>query len=117
MATPNILEATSLTPGTLVQAQLASGNNDYTVPSARAWLIKSFTLTNVSGSSVTVDVLVVPASAGTARAIVDDYVLAADSTLVIPPDMVAMLGETAIIRVTSTASTAVDVLITGVAVQ
>jgi hypothetical protein len=117
VATPNLGTATSFTPGTLVQAQLSSGNNDYAVPSARAWLIKSFTLTNVSGSSVTVDVLVIPASAGTARAIVDDYVLAADTTLVIPPDMVAMLGETATIRVTSTASTAVDALITGVVVQ
>jgi hypothetical protein len=106
VATPNILAATALTPGTLVQAQLVSGNNDY-----------AETLTNVSGSSVTVDVLVVPASAGTARAIVDDYVLAADATLVIPPDMVAMLGETATIRVTSTSGAAVDALITGVVVQ
>jgi hypothetical protein len=117
MATPNIIEATALTPAVLVQAQLASGNNDYAVPANRAWLVKSFTLTNVSAASVTVDVLVIPTSGGTARAVLDDHVLAVNTVLVLDPAFVAMLPEAATLRITSTAATAVDVLITGVVVQ
>jgi hypothetical protein len=113
MAVPDLLDNGSVTQNILVQAQLASGDNNYQVPADRAWSVRSFVLCNTSAASVTVSVLVVP-NGGTARTIVSDYVLAADETLIFDPSLVAMLPELATLRINSSAATSVDVLATGV---
>lgn len=117
MATPDLLDAASMTPAVLVQAQLASGNTDFTVPANRAWVIKSLTLTNVSGATVTVDMWVVPASGGTARAVLDDEAIPANTTLSLDPAFLALLPENAVLRIGASAGSAIDVLATGVIVQ
>ena len=113
MANPDLLDNGSVTQAILVNAQLASGTNNFQVPANQAWALRSFSLCNISGASVTVSVLVVP-NGGTARAVVSDQVLAADDTVIFDPALVAMLPELATLRIVSSAGTAVDVLVTGV---
>lgn len=113
MANPDILDNGSVTQDILVDAQLASGDNDYIVPPGRAWTIRSVTLCNTSGNTVTLNLSVIR-SGGTARKIVHNETIAGGDTLALDTLVLAMLPEGATLRVNSTAATAVDVLITGV---
>lgn len=113
MANPNVIATAAVTQDIFVAAQLASGNNDYVVPTGKAWTIKSITLCNTSGADVTLNLSVIK-SGGTARKIAHNEVLAAGDTLVLDSTFLAMLPEAATLRINSTAATAVDVVITGV---
>lgn len=113
MANPDILVAATVRQDILVEAQLASGNNDFVVPTGHAWTIRSFLMCNVSGAPVTVTVSVLK-SGGTARTVVPAEVIAAGDGLAIDAQLlVATLPEQATLRINSTAATAVDVLLTG----
>ena len=113
MANPNVIATAAVTQDILVDAQLASGNNDYVVPTGRAWTIKSITLCNTSGAAVTLNLSVIK-TGGTARKIVHNEALAAGDTLALDTLVLAMLPEAATLRINASAGTAVDVLITGV---
>jgi hypothetical protein len=117
MANPNVITAASATLDILVESQLASGNNDFTVPSGKAWTLDSITLTNTSGSVVSVTLSVIK-SGSSARRIVPTTALAAaggtGDSLVIDPIVLRRLPEAAVLRINATAGTAVDVLVTGV---
>jgi hypothetical protein len=113
MANPNLLVSTSVTQDILAEAQLASGNNDYAVPTGKSWTIKSINCCNVSGSTVTLNFYVIK-SGGTARQITKSVSLVAADTYVLDPNVVAMLPEGATLRINSSAATAVDLMVTGV---
>lgn len=113
MANPNLLTTSSVTQDILAEAQLSSGNNDFTVPSGKAWNVHSATLCNVSASTVTVNLYVIK-SGGTARRFVKDKSLAPNESLVVDPGMIAMLPEAATLRINASAGSAVDVMVTGV---
>lgn len=113
MANPNLLSSTSITQDVLVESQLASGNNDFTVPSGKAWTVKSFVACNVSGSAVTLNVSAIK-SGGTARKMLHNTSLAAGDSLVIDPGLLSMLPEAATLRINSSAATSIDVVVTGV---
>ncbi len=113
MANPNALSATSITVDTLVDAQLASGDNNFAVPTGKAWTVKSITLCNVSGASVTLNLSVIR-SGGTARKVAHNEALDPGNTLVLDSAFLAYLPEAATLRINSSAATAVDVVITGV---
>lgn len=115
MANPNLLSNTTVTQDLLVEAQLASGNNDYAVPASTSWSPRSITVCNVSGASVTLNVSVIK-SAGTARKVLHNLVIAAGDTLVVGPDTIAYLPEAATLRLNSSAATSLDVLVTGLVV-
>lgn len=115
MANPNLLASTSLTHDILVESQLASGNNDFTVPTGKSWTLKSITVCNVSGSSVTLNVSVIK-SGGTARKVLHNSSIVAGDTVVIDQGMLAVFPEAAVLRFNSSAATALDVVITGVVV-
>jgi hypothetical protein len=112
VATPSMLALTSLTPAILANAQLSSGNNDFTVGASNAWVIKSFTVSNVSGASVTVTGSVIP-SGGSARVVFAESI-AAGGSLVLDPAVLAMLPAAAVLRLNASAGTAIDTVITGV---
>jgi hypothetical protein len=112
LANPNLLSNTTSTLAVLIEAQLASGNNDFTVPTGAAWTLRSLTVCNVSGSPVTLNVSVIK-SGGTARKVLHNQVVAAGDTLVPGGDMLAMLPEAAVLRLNASAGTALDVLATG----
>jgi hypothetical protein len=112
MSNPNLLVSTSVTQDILAEAQLASGNNDYAVPSGKTWTVKSVCTCNTSGSSVTLNFYVIK-SGGTARRLVKDAVVVAGDTYVLDPDVVAMLPEGATLRINASAGTAVDLMVTG----
>lgn len=113
MANPNLLSNTSVTQNIVADAQLASGNNDFTVPTGQSWTIKSFTVCNVSGASVTLNAWVIR-TGSTARKILQGVPVAAGDTIVVDPDLVAVLPEAAVLRLNSSAATALDVVVTGV---
>jgi hypothetical protein len=112
VANPNLLSSLTLTQEILVESQLASGNNDFTVPTGRAWTIKSFVACNVSGTTVTLNAWVIK-TGGTARKIMHNLAVNSGDTAVIDPDILAMLPESATLRLNSSAATALDVTITG----
>ena len=112
MANPNLLANTSSVLELLAEGQLAAGDNNYTVPASTSWLIKSMTLCNVSGSSVTVNISVI--RSGAARKVVHNLALASGDTAVTGTELVAVLPEAATLRVNSSASAAVDIVVSGV---
>jgi hypothetical protein len=113
VANPNLLSSTSITQDILVEAQLASGDNDFTVPSGKAWTVKSWVVCNVSAFAVTLNVFTIKSGA-TARKTIHNLSVPAGDTAVIEPGMVAVLPEGAVLRLNSSAATALDVTITGV---
>lgn len=113
MANPNLLSSSSITQEILVDSQLASGNNDFTVPTGRSWTIKSFVVCNVAGSTVTLNAWVIR-SGSTARKILQAVSIVAGDSVVFDPDMVGVLPEAAVLRLNSSAAAALDVTITGV---
>lgn len=113
MANPNVLAATSITEDILAEAQLISGNNDFVVPTGKAWTVKSIALTNVSGAAVTATVSVIK-SGSSARVVVPTQTIAAGDGLVIDPTVVAVLPEAATLRINASAGTAIDAVVTGV---
>ena len=113
MANPNLLSNTTSTLDVLVESQLSSGNNDFTVPSGTAWAIRSLSVCNVSGSAVTLNISVIK-SGGTARKVVHNTSVAAGDTLVVGRDLVASLPEAAVLRLNAGTGSALDVLVTGV---
>lgn len=113
MANPNLLANTTSTLDILVESQLASGNNDYSVPSGSAWAIRSLSVCNTSVSAVTLNISVIK-SGGSARKVVHNTSVAAGDTLVVGRDLVASLPEGATLRLNASAGTALDALVTGV---
>lgn len=116
MATPNLSAITTVTPGVLASAQLASGATTiYTVPGSKAAKIAKLVLTNTSGSAVSVSVSLVPSggSVDTTHRVVSGYNLAAgDSTAVSELEGVWM-GDGDFISVTAATASAVDVMLSG----
>lgn len=112
MANPNLLSNPTSTLDVLVEAQLASGANDYTVPSSTAWTIRSLAVCNISGGAVTLNISVVK-SGGTARKVLHNTSVAAGDTLVVGRDLIGFLPELATLRLDSNTASALDVLITG----
>ena len=112
MANPNLLGNASITQDVLVEAQLASGDNDFTVPAGKSWQVRSFTVTNVTGSSVTLNASVIK-SGGTARKVAHNLPVVAGETITLER-LVAVLPEAAVLRLNSGAATSLDVVITGV---
>jgi hypothetical protein len=112
LANPNLLSNTSSTLDVIVQAQLASGDNNFTVPTGASWTLRSLSVCNISGSPVTLNASVIK-SGGTARKFLHNQVVAAGETLVVGSDVVAVLPEAAVLRLNSSAATSLDVLATG----
>lgn len=120
MAIPNIGVPVTASAGILINAQLVSGNNDYTVTASKTWALRSLTLCNVTAVPVTVGVQA-KLSGGTFRALVSNYVLPANTagdgsnslSLDIGQHLPAMLSDASVLRITASASTSVDVLATG----
>jgi hypothetical protein len=104
----------------LIDGQLASGDNDFTVGSGKAWVFKSLTLCNTTSSAVTVAVSA-KKSGGTFRKFVDNYSIAARGaadgsnslSLNVGAFLPAMLPEGAVVRINAGTGSAVDVLGTG----
>lgn len=113
MSNPNLLVTTSVTQDILAEAQLSSGNNDFTVPTGKTWTIKSISLVNVSGSTVTVTISAIK-SGGTARVIVPAQPIPAGVGVVVATSTVGVLPEAATLRINSSAATAIDTFVTGV---
>lgn len=113
MANPNLLSNTTGSLNILVDAQLASGNNDYVVPTGTSWALRSLTVCNVTASAVTLNASVIK-TGGTARKVLHNQVIAAGDTLVIGGDVIAVLPEAATLRLNSSAGTSLDVVATGV---
>lgn len=113
MANPNLLVSTSVTQDILAEAQLASGNNDFAVPTGKSWTVRSVCTCNTSGSPVTLNFYVIK-SGGTARQITKSVSVDAGDTYVLDPDVVAVLPEAATLRINASAGTAVDLMVTGV---
>lgn len=113
MSNPNLLAPTSVTQDILAEAQLSSGNNDYTVPTGKSWTVRSIAMCNTSGSSVTLNVYAIK-TGGTARQLVKSRALAAGDSLILGADLISMLPEAATLRVNASAGTAVDLFVTGV---
>lgn len=121
MANPNLAVAgTAAVAAVLIDGQLASGDNDFTVGSGKAWAFKSLTLCNTTSTAVTVAVST-KKSGGTFRKFVDNYSLAAKTaadgsnslSLDVGAFLPAMLPEGAVVRINAGTGTAVDVLGTG----
>jgi hypothetical protein len=113
VANPNLLSNSTSTLDVLVEAQLASGNTDYTVPSGTAWAIRSLSVCNVSGGAVTLNISVIK-SGGTARKVLHNTSISAGDTLVVGRDLVASLPEGAVLRLNAGTGAALDALVTGV---
>jgi hypothetical protein len=113
MANPNLLLATTVTQDILAEAQLSSGNNDFTVPSGKSWMIKSFSMTNTSGSAVSVTVSAIK-TGGTARVVIPVQTVDAGVGVVVDPTVLALLPEAATLRVNASAGSAINLFVTGV---
>lgn len=116
MATPNLLSITTVTPKTLASTQLPSGENTvYTVPASKAAKIATLVLTNVSAAAVVVSVSLVPvggAADGTHR-VVSGYSLAAGDSITVTELAGAWMGAGDFISVNAAASSAINVVATG----
>jgi hypothetical protein len=112
VANPNLLSNTAATSDILVESQLASGDNNFAVPSGTMWRIRSFSVCNVSVSSVTLNVSVIK-SGGTARKILHNQAIASGDTVTFGADVIAVLPELATLRLNSSAATSLDVMVTG----
>lgn len=113
MANPDLLSSTLVTQEMLVDTQLASGNNDFTVPTGVSWTIKSATLCNTSGSAVTLNAWMIKFS-GTARKFLSDAVVAAGDTLTLSADVLSLLPEAAVLRVNAGTGSVVDLIVSGI---
>jgi hypothetical protein len=116
MATPNLSTITTVTPGVLGSAQLASGDNAlFTVAAGKAAKLTPLILTNTSGSAVTVSVSVIPATGsldGTHK-VLSGYSLAAGETAAVDELAGMWLGDGDKVSVNASAGTAVDAVLTG----
>lgn len=121
MANPVLTTLGAATADVLVEAQLVSGDNDFTVPNGKAWKLASLSLCNDTTTAVTITVAVRKASAGTFRKVVSGYSLASKASgdgsnslsLDTGKHLPVMLPEGATLRINASAGTAVDVLATG----
>lgn len=121
MANPNLTAVTAAVADVPIEAQLVSGDNDFTVPTGKAWKLESLTLCNTTTAGVLVSVSVRKASGGTFRKVVDGYTLVSkavgDGTNSLSLDagkhIPRLLPEGAVVRINAGTGTAVDVLGTG----
>lgn len=113
MANPNLATITAAVAGILAEAQLGTGNTDFTIPTGKAWKTESGSICNTTTATVTVTISVLSASGGTARRILSAYPLLAGDTKDISVYLPKMLPEGAIIRATAGTATAVDLLVSG----
>jgi hypothetical protein len=96
-------------------AAAATNTTVYTVPASSAVKVATFSLTNVTGSPVTVTVSVVPnaGSVDGTHQVVSAYPLAANDSTVVSEVAGAMLDTGAFIVINASAVTAIDYLLTG----
>lgn len=116
MATPNLSTITTVTPKILGSLQLSSGDNTvYTVPGSKAAKLATLTVTNVTGSAVTVSVSVVPSggSVDTTHKIVNAYSLAGNDALLIDDVKGMWLGDGDKVSINAGTGSAVDATLTG----
>ena len=119
MPTPNMLTATSIIPTLLVSTRVAvtTESTVYTVPSNTAVKLAQGSLANVSVSTITVGLSLVPSGGtadGTHKIIPDTFVLAAGDTLPLGPYIVDhMLGQGDFISIHAGAANAVVVILSG----
>ena len=102
----------------LASGQVASATTNttiYTVPALSAVKVATFSLTNVTGSDVTVSVSVVPSggSVDTTHKVVSAFVLPANDSTVVSEVAGAMLDAGVIVSIYSSAATAINYLLTG----
>lgn len=120
MATPNLLQLTSMVPTVLVSTKDGTTTDAavYTVPSGKAVKITSGSITNISGGAVTCGVSIVPAGGtvgdGTHKVVADAFSLAAGDTLPLDVLVGAMLGDGDIIGLHPSVANSVDIVLTGV---
>lgn len=114
MANPNLMTATSGLASVLAEAQLGTGNSDFTVASGKAWKVTDGTVCNVSAAPCTVTVSLLSSSGGTARKVISAYTLMAGDTLDLGPYLPQMLPEGAIIRASAGTATSLDLFIVGI---
>ena len=120
MATPAFNTAT-LTAKVFKSGAIATtsgtGEAAYSVPASRCAKIQTVSVTSTHGSSVTVDVYVVPngATAGDEHKVVNGYVLATTDTVSLSQYFAGMmLGEQDVIKVKSSQANGINVVVTGV---
>lgn len=113
MANPNLITNPATRLALIVDAQLAAGPSNFTVPLDTSWTVKSVTLHNTSVAAVRVQGWVVGTVGGTARQWLD-LTIAGSATLAVPSEMLAMLPEEATLRLTPAVGGVIDVLISGV---
>jgi hypothetical protein len=102
----------------LASSQVAAATTDttvYTVPAASAVKVATATISNITGSSVTVSVSVVPSggSVDGTHKIVPDFSLAANDATNLPEIAGAMLDAGSFISIRASAVTAINYLFTG----
>jgi len=116
MATPNLSAITTVTPGILASAQMASGDNTvYTVPAGKAAKLATVTLTNTGASAVVVSVSLIPSAGavdGTHK-VVSGYSLAANDSTTVSELAGAWLGDGDKLSVNAATGAVVDVAVTG----
>ncbi|MBN9209369.1 MAG: hypothetical protein J0H96_11985 [Microbacterium ginsengisoli] len=116
MATPNLSNITTVTPGILASQQLASGDTTiYTVPANKAAKLAKLVLTNTSAAAVTVSVSVVPSGGsvdGTHR-VVSGYSLAAGDSTTVTEIEGCWLGQGDLVSVNASTAAVVDVMLSG----
>lgn len=112
----NLMTATSGIPQVLVSQQLAtSETTQYTCAASTAVKLANATLTNTSGSGVTVSISVVKSggTAGNANRVLSSYTVAAGDSLVIPEVSGHVLGPGDFISAIAGTATAVAFVLSG----
>jgi hypothetical protein len=102
----------------LAGSQVAAATTDttvYTVPASSAVKVATFSLTNVTGSAVTVSVSVVPSggSVDGTHKVLSAYSLAAGDSTKVTEVEGALLDTGVFISINASAATAINYLITG----
>lgn len=110
----------AITPKVIVASQVVGGSASvfYTAPSSTQTVIKQFTLTNYSGSAVTVSVWLTPTAAAPtdAQLLIDEKALAAGEAWSAWPAMGQVLDTNNSIQVSASAIDSVSIRVSGIEV-